>query len=223
MNDQPKNKPQKIGVIIQARQTSKRFPGKSMAILQGKPVLEHVIRNASLIKPTHQVIVAVPDTVESEPMLQLAHRLGIDNFVGSEEDVLGRYYNAARFFNLDVIIRITADCPFLNPKVCSEVLQVLLFRKCDYTSNVYPTRSYPLGLDCEAFTMDCLEAAHGATLGSDALPGDREHVTPWMQRTQGLRRALIQQAKDASHINMCVDFPEDIERLNKYQMGVWVP
>jgi len=203
------------GAIIQARMTSKRFPGKSMAILRGKPVLEHVIMNAKCIRGLDKVILAVPDTPESEPMLKLAQKLDIDNFCGSENNVLDRYYQAARFFDLDIIIRITGDCPFINPDICGEVINLLQFRKLDYVSNCFPNRTYPKGLDCEAFTRDCLETAHML-----ASQDTWEHVTPWMQQTPGVKRACVQQHIDASKFNLCVDLPEDLERLEKAQFKV---
>lgn len=205
--------PLKIGVIIQARMTSTRFPGKSMALLMGTPVLEWVIKRAKYIrgprKSKVEVIVALPDTDESEPMLVLADKLGVSNFCGTEHNVLKRYYDAAKFFNFDVIMRITADCPFIDPRVCSEVLQLLLWRKLDYTSNVYPERTYPKGLDCEAFTFDTLEAA--SVMASTIY--ELEHVTPWMQNTPEVRKGNVKQKDNESHKNWCVDYPEDIERL----------
>ena len=212
----PKKQPKpKIGVIIQARMSSVRFPGKSMALLAGKPVLEWVIERAKNIragkKHDIEVIIAVPDTPESEPMLKLAETLGVSNFCGNELNVLNRYYRAAIFFGFEYIVRITGDCPFIDPKVSSEVLQLLLWRKLDYCSNVWPTRTYPKGLDCEAFTMDTLEAAHNLS----GVIGDWEHVTPWMQRTKEVLKANVCQKEDVSTKNWCVDYPEDIARLEQ--------
>lgn len=205
----------KIGVIVSARMTSKRFPGKSMALLQGKPVIQWVLERAQKIRADKgsipMVVLAVPDTDDSEPMLELAHNMGVENFCGDEEDVLKRYYDTARFFNFDVIVRITGDCPFLDPKVSSEVLQLLIWRKLDYSSNVYPARTHPKGLDTEAFTMDCLEAAH--ILGVSKR--EREHVTIWMQNNNDVKKGNVVQQKNNSHINWCVDLPEDIARLEK--------
>jgi len=144
-------------------------------------------------------------------MLQIADQLQVGNFLGSEEDVLERYYNCAVFFGFDYIMRVTGDCPFIDPVVCSEVFQLLTWRKLDYTSNIFPKRTYPKGLDCEAFTFDCLEAAH--TLADS--PYDREHVTPWMQRSDILQRGLVQQQVNNSEKNWCVDVPEDIARLER--------
>lgn len=212
----PKPKPNlQIGVVIQARMTSKRFPGKSMAILLNKPVIQWTIERAKRIEPVKKsdltVVLAVPDTDESEPMLELADKLNIANFCGNEDDVLKRYYDCARFFGFDIIIRITGDCPFIDPRVCAEVLYLLIWRKLDYSSNCYPIRTYPKGLDCEVFTLDCLEAAHKLS----TTPYDREHVTPWMQRTVDIRRGQIKQKIDVSNLNWCVDCPEDIQRLEK--------
>jgi len=203
-----KTKPFKIGVIVQARMTSKRFPGKMMHLLMGKTLVERVLERVKLIKGAEPVL-AVPDDDASEPMLMIAERMGVPNFCGPELDVLRRYYDAARFFEFDVIMRITGDCPFIDPIVCREVIDLLLWRKQDYTSNIFPTRTYPQGLDCEAFTMDCLDAANLVA----HTPYEREHVTPWMQQTAGIKRAQIQQRLDQSHKNWCVDVPEDIERL----------
>lgn len=210
----PKRKKQKekprIGVIVQARQTSKRFPGKSMALLLGVPVLKRVLERVKTI-PDTETIIAVPDTDASNPMLELADSMGIDNFCGSELNVLNRFLGAARFFKFDYIVRVTADCPFIDPRVCKECIDLLLFRKLDYCSNIFPNRTFPQGLDCEVFTFDALEAAH---IEANS-PYDLEHVTPWMQRTEGIRRACVEQRIDQSNQNWCVDYPSDIERLEK--------
>ena len=201
----------KIGIVIQARMTSKRFPGKSMALLNGKPVIQHVWERAREIRPSDILVLAIPDDPASLPMEDLAELHKVDGYKGSETNVLERYYHAAKHYSLGVIVWITGDCPFINPRVSSEVVQLLLWRKLDYCSNCFPTRSYPRGLDTEAFTFDCLEGAYMSASWRD--PGDFEHVTPWMQRTKGIKRGCTQQAIDASDQNWCVDFPEDIARL----------
>lgn len=205
----------KIGIIVAARMSSVRFPGKSMALLDNKPVLQWVLERAKKIRGPKKhkvmVILAVPDVDISEPMLQLADKLEVDNFCGSELNVLKRYYEASRFFGLDIIMRITGDCVFIDPVACSQVLQLLIWRKLDYSSNVYPTRSYPKGLDCECFTFDALEAAYQL---SDQIM-DYEHVTPWLQRTKEIKKGNVVQKIDKSSENWTVDFPEDIYRLEQ--------
>jgi len=214
LKDKKKEKPINIGIVIQARMTSERFPGKSMAILHGKPVIQWTMERAKKIRAGKRfvnpsVILAVPDTDESEPMLVLAESLGVSNFVGDELNVLKRYYDCARFFGFDVIMRLTGDCPFIDSRVCSEVLQLLLWRKLDYCSNIFPRRTYPRGLDCEVFTMDCLDAAYQLA----ETDYDKEHVTPWMQNTKELLKANVEQKEDKSSENWCIDYPWDISRI----------
>lgn len=209
------NKPLNIGIVIQARMTSRRFPGKSMALLLEKPVIQWTMERAKQIKipkkAKSEIILAVPDTVESEPMIALADSIGISNFCGSEMNVLKRYYDCARFFKFDIIMRLTGDCPFVDPVVCNGVLQLLMWRKLDYTSNVYPKRTFQRGLDCECFTFDALEAAYKL---ADQMY-DFEHVTSWMQRTDEVRKGNYAQKIDKSHINLCVDEPGDIQRIEE--------
>jgi len=196
--------------------TSVRFPGKSMALLHGKPLIQHTMERCKLIRAGKKseaitVVLAVPDKPESEPMLEVADSLGVENFMGDEYNVLKRYYSCARFFNFNVVMRITGDCPFINPRVSSEVLQLLLWRKLDYCSNVYPIRTYPLGLDTQVFTFDCLEAAYKMA----DTDYDKEHVCPWMERTPGVLRANVAQKVDQSKLIWYVDTKEDLERLEK--------
>jgi spore coat polysaccharide biosynthesis protein SpsF (cytidylyltransferase family) len=218
-----------IGIVIQARMTSKRFPGKSLELINGKSVLQHVIERCKLIrapgkiKKTIKVIVAVPDMPQSEPLGQLAAKLGVDHFCGPEGNVLERYYGAASFFNLDIIVRITADCPLIDPKICSEVLQLLMWRKVDYASNCHKERTFPKGLDCEVFTFECLEATYATSLyepfsDEDARQQkyDQEHVTPLMIRHEAVKKALVKRLiGNESHLNYCVDVPSDIAKIEK--------
>lgn len=195
--------------IIQARMTSKRFPGKSMALLGGSPVLAHVIERCKMIPFVQKVVVAMPADKSSDPLDKLCSQLEVDPFFGPEEDVLRRYYLAASLYDASVVIRITGDCPFIDPVVCGEVLALLKAKELDYCSNIHPIRTYPRGLDCEVFTFDCLEASH---IRSRAAY-DREHVTPWMKRIKQINRMCVRQKIDVSSQNWCVDWPGDIQRL----------
>ena len=174
-------------------------------------MLERVIERAKLVPFVDVVICAFPAADESIPIYQLCNSLGIACASGSEDDVLSRYYDAAQMYGLDTIIRICADSPFVDPIVAGEVLALLKAENLDYCSNVFPKRTYPKGFDVEAFSYDCLEAAHIKA----KAPHYREHVCPWMQKTRGIRRANIQQKVDRSGVNLCVDVPSDIERLEK--------
>lgn len=229
----PKPKNLNVGIVIQARMTSKRFPGKSMALLEGVPVIAHVINRCLDMRPKTIVVVAVPDTDESEPILKFVsdnyHPTKVANFCGSEDNVLERYLGAAQYFHLDAIVRVTGDCPYVNPKISSEVIELLLDKKYDYTSNCFPDRTFPKGFDTEAFTFDCLEAAYvswkdmektakilnrseGPKLDASYAA---EHVTPFMQLHPDIRRGVVKQKMNKSDVNLCVDFPEDIARLEE--------
>ena len=198
--------------------TSKRFPGKVVAMLGGKPVLQRVIECVRDIKGLDDIIVASPAMEESEPIIKICGDLNVKLFLGDEEDVLNRYYHCAMSNKLDVIMRVTGDCPLLCSDLCSHMLEEHLSEGYEYTSNCHPSRSWPRGFDCEIFNFDVLEAAHSHTI----VPYDREHVTPFMQRNEGVPRkfklslcALSEPPRgiDQSNVNMCVDYPEDIGRL----------
>lgn len=198
--------------IIQARMASTRFPGKVLALLAGKPVLTHVVQRAKQIVGIDEVVVAVPDEPRSIEIQNLCDTLDVETYAGPENDVLCRYWQVAIALGRPQnIMRLTADCPLLSPLISSEVLTLHIVSKADYTSNIFPIRTYPKGLDTEVFTFDCLEAAH---LHARA-PYDREHVTPWMQRKKGLIRYTVSQKRNDSELNWSVDYPDDIGRCEQ--------
>jgi spore coat polysaccharide biosynthesis protein SpsF (cytidylyltransferase family) len=220
-------------VIIQARMTSKRFPGKVMYPLADKPVLQRVIERVKMIPNIDRIIVAFPDDPISQPINDLALDHGVSVYAGPERDVLRRYWEAAVYYGIteprDTIMRITADCPFIDPLLCAEVLECMIHptkmeMKFDYVSNSFPDRTFPKGLDCEVFTYECLEAAEvkvhhwpQPTEGSillDIWSYPREHVTPWMQQTDGIIRACVESEGRMSPLfDWCVDEITDITRL----------
>ena len=187
--------------IVQARITSKRLPGKVMYPLGDKPVIWHVLCAAKEIPGVDRVICAVPEDPRSAVIANEAIGMGVDVRYGSETDVLERYWEAAQ--GSDVIVRVTADCPFIDPFQCGKVLELL--DGVDYASNCFP-RNCNKGLDCEAFTFEALDLAYGKTQN----PYDREHVTPWLQRNLKIR--TLKGEYDPS-VNLCIDTPEDYIRL----------
>ena len=192
---------------------SSRFPGKVMADIGGVPVIWHVLRRCLDIEGSDVVILAVPDERRSTMIAQVAQLLGISVFRGPEYDVLLRYLGAARAFELEVIMRITGDCPCLNPKICSEVLALAKRPGIHYASNVYPKRTYERGLDCEAFKRETWEMAAQRAFNRY----DREHVTPWMQHTDSVIKACIESGDPArANVNLCVDLQSDLENLRGY-------
>jgi len=154
-----------------------RLPGKVLMQLGGKTVLEHVIARAGASKLASMLIVATSTRKNDEKIVDQCERIGVRVFCGSENDVLDRFYNATKPLNPKHIVRITADCPLIDPAIIDRVIAEHIKRGADYTSNtIIPT--YPDGEDVEVFKLSALESAW-----RDArLPSEREHVTPFIKK-----------------------------------------
>lgn len=165
--------------IIQARMGSTRFPGKVLALLNNKPIIQWVVEAALGIPMLDQVVVATSNTPADQILVDWCNKNNIAVFAGSELDVLSRFYEAAKYYNADVIVRITADCPLLDPHIAAQVLYLVTSDVADYASNILPP-TWPDGLDCEAFTIQALSEAHHHAKRTS----DREHVTPYIRNNQ---------------------------------------
>ena len=178
----------RVAVIVQARMASTRLPGKVLLPLAGITVLEHVLTRCAAIRNADVVVCAVPDTSESDPVAaeaeQIGERTGTKLFRGSESDVLDRYYGAAQAVEADVILRVTSDCPLLDPAICAQVIDLLNETGTDYAANNMPV-GWPHGLDCEAMTFAWLQRAEQEATD----PFDREHVTPFIRNHQAAAKA----------------------------------
>lgn len=196
-------------MIIQARATSTRLPGKVALDLGGRTVLEHVVHRAAAIPGADAVCVAVPEGEEHDHVAELGRAAGAEVVRGSEDDVLGRYAQAADALEAGVVMRITSDCPLIDPAVAGQVLELVRLGTCDYSTNNLPP-TWPHGLDCEAFTREVLvDAAQHATDRHD-----REHVTPWMRRNDRIRRVnLLGPGGEAAAQRWTLDVAEDLELL----------
>lgn len=196
----------KIVAIIQARMASTRLPGKVMVDLGGKALLEQVVNRARQAQRVNQVVVATTDQPADDAVAHFCAGAGIPFFRGSENDVLDRFYQTARHFGADVVVRLTADCPLLDPKVIDLVIDAFVKVNGDYTSNtLQPT--YPDGLDTEVFRFSALEKAwNEATLKSE-----REHVTPYLYKHPELfKLANVANDVDYSTLRWTVDEPADL-------------
>lgn len=171
--------------IIQARMGSSRLPGKVLMPLHGKPALFHITRTAKAIAGIDEVVVATSDQPGDDAIAEWCVGNGVSVFRGSESDVLSRFIGAAYQARADVIMRLTADCPLLDPVVCANVLSGFLRGKYDYASNIEPP-SFPDGLDCEVVGLDALIAADKEA----KLKSDREHVTPFLRNRPGRFHSL---------------------------------
>lgn len=192
-------------VVIQARIGSSRLPGKILRSLGARTPLAYVLRRALRIPGIDVAVCAIPEGVENDDVAAAARACGAAVFRGPEDDVLARYWGAARAVGARTVMRITSDCPLIDPMLCGEVLDVLAETGADFVSNSMPPL-WPHGLDCEAFPTE-----HLARAACEALPGpDREHVTPWLKRNPQFKRINVDgPGGGVERHRWTLDFPED--------------
>ena len=195
--------------IVQARVGSTRLPGKVLENLGHATVLEHVLRRCQAIPGVDEVVCATVDGTGGDAVAALAGKLDVAVYRGPERDVLERYHGAAHAAHAEIVMRVTSDCPLIDPEICSAVLNLREDEDADYAANNMPP-SWPHGLDCEAFTIDALdEAAATAT-----APEDHEHVTPWIRRNRLYRRVnLSGPGGELTGQRWTLDYPEDLAFL----------
>ncbi|QQG46245.1 MAG: glycosyltransferase family protein [Candidatus Niyogibacteria bacterium] len=196
-----------IAAIIQARLGSSRLPGKVLKNICGKPMLEHLLERVKRAKSLDKIIVATTEKPEDGAVAELAKNYGVEFFRGSEKDVLDRYYQTAKKFSVTHIVRLTGDCPLMDPEIINEVVNFYVqnLDKYDYVSNVHPP-TYPDGMDVEAFSIDVLEKSRQEA----ELPSEREHVTAYIGNHPEIFRACnVKYKTDVSGIRLTVDNRED--------------
>jgi glutamate-1-semialdehyde 2,1-aminomutase/spore coat polysaccharide biosynthesis protein SpsF len=193
--------------IIQARMGSSRLPGKVLADVAGKPMLKRVCERVARATGVDVVLVATSTAPADDAVADFCRREGVCCYRGSEEDVLDRYFQAAREVKGDVIVRITADCPLIDPAVIDKVVDAFRRAGVDYACNTL-RRTYPDGLDVEVFSA----AALGRAWLEAAKPSEREHVTPYLRTAGGFRTLGVESEIDLSARQMrwTVDEPQDL-------------
>lgn len=201
-------------VIVQARMTSTRLPGKVVMEVAGRPMLSQVLRRLKRCRLADDIVIATTMNDEDQPVVDLADAEHVRWFRGDEHDVLSRYAGAARESNADLIVRVTSDCPLIDPEIVDRVIQELAShaRECDYAANVIE-RTFPRGLDAEAFFRDVLERVD--RLGRSAPA--REHVTAFIlrERPELFCTLSITDTQDNSDLRWTVDVPEDLEMVRR--------
>lgn len=193
--------------IIQARMGSSRLPGKVLADIRGRTMLERVVSRAARAKLLDAVVVATTTDTRDDAVVRECERLGLRTFRGSEDDVLDRYYGAARAFDAEAVVRITSDCPLIDPHLIDRVVGELASQNADYVSNTL-VLTYPRGLDAEAFTMTALATAwENATVAYE-----RVHVTPFLyRRPERFKLVNVACSEDVSSLRWTVDTPDDLQ------------
>ena len=223
--------PPKVTAVIQARMASRRLPGKVLKEVCGRPILGWVIERAHRAETLDQVVVATTTDTSDDPIVEYCAENQIPFYRGSHQDVLDRYFQAARNFSSDVIVRLTADCPLIDPELIDMAVSEFTAGSFDYLTNRLPSpwgRSFPIGLDVEVFSFQALEKIRSAATETH----HREHVTPYFYEEippeklrfspdhatsgveyiskRGFRMKLLHYDRDLSDLRWTVDTPEDL-------------
>jgi len=200
----------KIIAIVQARMGSTRLPNKVIKAIDGIPMIELLLARLTRTKEVDQIIVATSDDERNLPLVVEVRKLGYACEQGSENDVLDRYVQAAKKHQADVVVRITGDCPLMDPELVDKAVRRFRTTGVDYFSNTSPP-TYPDGLDIEVCTFKALEQASQET--SD--PFDHEHVTPYLRKSGKFKTGSMQYSQDLSSLRWTVDEPADFEVIEK--------
>jgi spore coat polysaccharide biosynthesis protein SpsF len=203
----------KIVCFIEARFRSTRLPGKVLKPILGKPMLELMIERLRRARTIDGIVVATTDQPSDEPIAELANRLNVGVFRGSEDDVLARVLGAARAYEADVIVETTGDCPLHDPAIIDKVVADFRIGGADFVSNV---RDYttPRGTDVRVFTTGALDEIN--RISQD--PADHEHVSLhfWEHPEKyELRNVVTQLAPEVAQLRLTVDTPEDFELVRR--------
>lgn len=204
----------RTALLVQARMGSTRLPGKVLMPIMGKPLLHYLVERLRRVTKADSLAILTTHQPADDQIVRFCQKEGVDCYRGSEEDVLARYYGAAQELKIDAIVRITSDCPLIDPGLVDHVID--LYRnhasEWDYVSTCCGKRSFPRGLDVEIFSYAALEQAFQKA----QKPEEREHVTLYMYQSAGLFRVHnIESEKDLSRYRLTVDTPEDFELIRR--------
>lgn len=212
---------QRVVAIVQARMGSSRLPGKVLLPLGSRSVLASVIARLRRATLLDDVIIATTTDEEDDVICNTAREIGVNVFRGSQDDVLSRFVGAADQSNAQTIVRVTADCPLIDPDLVDQVIDAYLAcrtkeQPCDYVSNTI-VRTFPRGLDTEVFSIESLLEAHVSAFSEE----DREHVTPFIYRQRGrYRLEAVKSESDYSHQRWTLDTKEDYQFIQAVVLGL---
>lgn len=200
----------RIGAILQARMSSSRLPGKVLKPLLGRPMLEVELDRLRKSKRLDVLAVATSVDASDDAIESFCRERGLACYRGSLNDVLDRYYQAARAAGLDVVVRVTGDCPLIDPAIVDLVIEQFLERKVDYCANTVPPddSTFPDGTDVEVFSFAALERAWREA----KKPSEREHVTFYLWQTPGLfKTSRVDWPEKLTDYRLTVDYPDDLD------------
>ena len=200
-------------IIVQARMGSSRLPGKVLEEVCGKTLLEHLIVRLRRVKQADKIVIATTIKEEDIPIVDMCKKLDVPFYRGSEEDVLSRYYEAALHYKGDLIVRVTSDCPLIDPSIVDKALTFYIenHNEIDYVSNNLK-QTYPEGMDVEIFPFSILKEAYE----EPKRESEREHVTPFIKYNPiRYRLSNIEYSENFSHYRWTVDTSEDLHLITK--------
>ena len=203
----------RIILIVQARMFSKRLPKKVMKEVLGKPLLAYQVERLRRVKNVTEVVLAISNHPDDDSLVDFSHTQELKCFRGSAEDVLERYYLAAKKSKADVVVRVCADCPLIDPQIIEDAIELYFneFPNCDYVSNTR-IRTYPRGMDVEVFSFEALSKAHKYA----KRPMEREHVTPFLYREgTPFHLGSLEQEENLSDYRLTVDEPADFDLIRR--------
>jgi spore coat polysaccharide biosynthesis protein SpsF (cytidylyltransferase family) len=195
----------KVTAIIQARMTSTRLPGKVLMEVMGRPLLSYQIERLRFCGRIRDIIIATTTNKEDDLIAELSHKEGLKLYRGSEDDVLDRYYQAAKEYEAGYIMRLTADCPLIDPAHLDKMIKTFFLENADY---IFPSPTHAEGTDAEVFTFDTL----GKAYNHSKLRSEREHVTQYFHNnTEMFRIVRLENKSDDSKYRFTVDEKEDFQ------------
>ena len=195
-------------IVVQARMGSTRLPGKVLKDIAGRPMLSYQMERLRRVKRAERIVVATTDQPADDAVERFCQKEKIACVRGSEHDVLARYHLAIERFPADVVVRITADCPLIDPAIVDDAIAAY---EPDYVSNMLEI-TYPYGMAVEVFSAQALREAHREAKD----PAEREHVTPFIwRRPQRYRLKSLTMTPNLSHHRWTVDTPEDFELVSR--------
>jgi glutamate-1-semialdehyde 2,1-aminomutase len=199
----------KIIAIIQARSNSSRFPNKVLKKINGKTLLEILIKRLSFSKYISKIVVATTKSNDDKKIIKICKKLNVDYFSGYEKNVLKRYYFSAKKFQATDIVRITGDCPLIDHRVVDLVISKYISSEVDYASNINPP-TFPDGMDVEIFPFKILKKINEMKLQAS----DKEHVTSVLRKDKKFKKINIRNHNDYSKIRLCIDYEEDLDLIS---------
>jgi spore coat polysaccharide biosynthesis protein SpsF len=199
----------KIGCIIQARMGSTRLPGKVLMQINNKPMLHYLIKQLEFSKEINEIVIATTNLEEDLKIIKFAKKNNIEFFIGSNDDVLDRYYQCAKEFSFSDIVRITADNPLIDPHIVNKVIRTFKDNTYDYVSNTI-VRTFPYGTEVEVFSFNALENAWK----NAHKHSEREHVTPFIYKNK-FRIFNVTNKINLSRFRWTVDIPNDLKLVKE--------